>query len=125
VTKTIEVRPLAKDDDRSGLSCGQPDLDRFFEYYAGQNQFKLRLAVTYIALAQARIVGFATVATSSVERASVPSARLRKRLPTYPLPVRPRLRRRRGRARGPAPRQAGTDVLGDQDDRLRPRRLSR
>jgi GNAT superfamily N-acetyltransferase len=87
VTKTIEIRPLARDDDRSGLSCGQADLDRFFEHYAGQNQFKLHLAVTYVALVEARIVGFATVAASSMERASVPSTRLRKRLPTYPLPV--------------------------------------
>ncbi len=87
MAKTIEIRPLAKDDDRSGFSCGQPDLDRFFEHYTGQNQFKLRLAVTYVAIARARIVGFATVGASSVERASAPSARLRKGLPAYPLPV--------------------------------------
>ncbi len=87
MAKTIELRPLAKDDDRSGFSCGQPELDRFFEHYAGQNQFKLHLAVTYVALVETRIVGFATVAASSIERASVPSARLRKRLPAYPLPV--------------------------------------
>lgn len=87
MAKTIEIRPLAKDDDRSGFSCGQADLDRFFEHYAGQNQFKLHLAVTYVAVVEARIVGFATVAASSVERASVPSDRLRKRLPAYPIPV--------------------------------------
>jgi GNAT superfamily N-acetyltransferase len=87
VTKTIEIRPLAREDDRSGFSCGQPDLDRFFEHYAGQNQFKLHLAVTYVAVVDARIVGFATVAASSIERASVPGARLRKRLPAYPIPV--------------------------------------
>jgi GNAT superfamily N-acetyltransferase len=87
VARTIEIRPLARDDDRSGFSCGQPDLDRFVEHYAGQNQFKLHLAVTYVALAEARIVGFATIAASSIERASVPSARLRKRLRAYPLPV--------------------------------------
>lgn len=87
MAKTVELRPLARDDDRSGFSCGQADLDRFFEHYAGQNQFKLRLAVTYVALVDGRIVGFATVAPSSIERASVPNARLRKRLPSYPLPV--------------------------------------
>lgn len=85
--KTIELRPLTKEDDRSDFSCGEPDLDRFFDHYAGQNQFKLHLAVTYVALAEARIVGFATVAASSLEGAIVPSARLRKRLPDYPLPV--------------------------------------
>lgn len=87
MARTIEIRPLARDDDRSGFSCGQADLDRFFQHYAGQNQFKLHLAVTYVALAEARIVGFATVAASAIERASVPRARLRKRLPSYPLPV--------------------------------------
>lgn len=87
MAKAVEIRPLARDDDRSAFTCGQADLDRFFEHYAGQNQFKLNLAVTYVALVGARIVGFATVAPSTVERASVPSARLRKRLPGYPLPV--------------------------------------
>ena len=85
--KTIEIRPLARDDDRSGFSCGQADLDRFFEHYAGQNQFNLHLAVTYVAVVDEHLVGFATVAASSIERSRVPSARLRKRLPTYPLPV--------------------------------------
>lgn len=87
MAKAVEIRPLARDDDRSGFSCGHADLDRFFEYYAGQNHFKLHLAVTYVAVAEARIAGFATIAASSIERASVPSARQRKRLPSYPLPV--------------------------------------
>lgn len=87
MAKTVEIRPLARDDDRSGFSCGQADLDRFFEHYAGQNQFKLYLAVTYVAVGERRIMGFATVATSSLERASLPSARQRRRLASYPLPV--------------------------------------
>jgi hypothetical protein len=62
VANAVEIRPLARDDDRGGFSCGQNELDRFFEHYAGQNQFKLHLAVTYVALAEGRIVGFATVA---------------------------------------------------------------
>ncbi|CAN5867753.1 GNAT family N-acetyltransferase [soil metagenome] len=87
MVKAAELRPLARDDDRSAFSCGHADLDRFFEHYAGQNQFKLHLAVTYVAVVEGRIVGFATVAPSSIERTTVPSARLRKRLPSYPLPV--------------------------------------
>ncbi|MDT8369519.1 MAG: GNAT family N-acetyltransferase [Longimicrobiales bacterium] len=83
----IEIRLLARDDDRSGFSCGQADLDRFFEHYAGQNQFKLHLAVTWVAVVEGRIVGFATVAASSIERAGVPIPRLRGRMPAYPLPV--------------------------------------
>ena len=83
----IEIRQLQRTDDRSGFSCGEPALDRFFAHYAGQNQFKLRLAVTYIALLRERIVGFATVAVGSLGRREVPDARLRRRLPSYPLPV--------------------------------------
>ena len=40
-----------------------------------------------MALIDGVIVGYATVAASSVERTGVPSVRLRKRLPSYPLPV--------------------------------------
>jgi len=87
VPVVLEIRPLTRDDDRTSLSCGHAELDRFFEHYAGQNQFKLHLAVTYVALAEQRIAGFATVAASSIERKSLPSARLRRRLPGYPLPV--------------------------------------
>ena len=87
MAKTIEIRPLARSDDRRDFACGRPDIDRFFEHYAGQNQFKLHLAVSYVAVVDARIVGFATVAASSVERANVPSPRLRRRMPMYPLPV--------------------------------------
>ena len=85
--EVAEIRPLAQSDDRSGFSCGQADLDRFFIHYAGQNQFKLHLSVTYIAVVEGRIVGFATVASASIERASIPSARARGRMPAYPLPV--------------------------------------
>jgi GNAT superfamily N-acetyltransferase len=87
VERSVEVRPLAKEDDRSEFSCGQDDLDRFFRHYAGQNQFKLRLAVTYVAVVEGRILGFATVAVGEITRESLPGARLRKRLPAYPLPV--------------------------------------
>jgi GNAT superfamily N-acetyltransferase len=87
VASRAEIRPLARDDDRRGFDSGQPDLDRFFAHYAGQNQFRLHLAVTYVAVIDDRIVGFATVAAGALERAAVPSARLRRRMPGYPLPV--------------------------------------
>ena len=87
MAKAVEIRALTPTDDRSDFRCGQADLDRFFEYYAGQNQFKLHLSVTYLAVVDARIAGFATVSVASLERANLPSARLRRRLPNYPLPV--------------------------------------
>jgi GNAT superfamily N-acetyltransferase len=87
VERSVEIRPLAKEDDRSDFSCGQADLDRFFQHYSAQNQFKLHLAVTYVAVVDARIVGFATVCVGEITREGLPGTRLRKRLPAYPLPV--------------------------------------
>lgn len=87
MASAVEIRPLTRGDDRSGFSCGESELDRFFEHYAGQNQFKLHLAITYVAVVEGRILGFATVTAASIERTSVPGPRLRARLPAYPLPV--------------------------------------
>lgn len=86
----IRVRQLRPDDDRTCFSCGQPDLDRFFLRYAGQNQFKHHVGVTWVAVGDEgegdRIVGFATVSASQIEGTDLPPAQ-RKRLPRYPLPV--------------------------------------
>jgi GNAT superfamily N-acetyltransferase len=87
VAGELEIRPLRPDDDRGAFSCGQPDLDRFFHHYAGQNQFRFHLAVTYVAVVEGRLLGFATVSVGSLERKSLPTARLKRRLPGYPLPV--------------------------------------
>ena len=84
------VRALGPGDDRGAFRSGQPDLDRFFHRYAGQNQFKHHVGVTYVAVEGAQpdelIVGFATVSASHIEVAELP-AEQRKRLPRYPLPV--------------------------------------
>jgi hypothetical protein len=55
----------------TGSARDSTDLDRFFQHYAGHNQFKLHLSVTYVAVLNGRVVGFATVAAGSLERASV------------------------------------------------------
>lgn len=84
---TFKVRRLEPEDDRSGFSSGNVDLDRFFIRYAGQNQFRHHIGTTYIALDEdERIVGFATVAPSEIRPDLVPSKQ-GKKLPRYPLPV--------------------------------------
>lgn len=83
----LTVRLLRREDDRSSFSCGEPALDRYVQHYAGQNQFKLHLAVTWVATRDDEILGFATVTSGSLERRTHPDARLRSRLPDYPLPV--------------------------------------
>lgn len=83
----LEIRLLRREDDCGAFSCGDPTLDRYFQHYAGQNQFKLHLATTWVAVRGSRILGFATVASGSIERRMVPDPRLRRRLPDYSLPV--------------------------------------
>jgi GNAT superfamily N-acetyltransferase len=82
----IKVRRLEPTDDRSGFRSGNPDLDRFFIRYAGQNQFRHHIGTTYVAVEDDRILGFVTVAPSQIEIDDFPRAR-RKKLPRYPLPV--------------------------------------
>jgi GNAT superfamily N-acetyltransferase len=82
----MEIRALHEGDDRSQFRSGDPDLDRFFQKFAGQNQFKHYLGVTYVAVEATRILGFATVAPGHVEIDGLPAA-VRKKLPRYPLPV--------------------------------------
>ncbi len=84
---TFVVRRLEPADDRSTFRSGNPDLDRFFSRYAGQNQFRHHIGTTYVAVdARGRIAGFATVSASVISPAELAPAR-RRRLPAYPLPV--------------------------------------
>ena len=83
----MEIRALRESDDRSRFRSGDPDLDRFLAKYAGQNQFRHHIGVTYVALDDAGVIlGFATVAPASIEIEDLPAAERRK-LPRYPLPV--------------------------------------
>jgi predicted N-acetyltransferase YhbS len=82
----VSVRRLEPRDDRPEFRSGNIDLDRFFQRYAGQNQFRHHIGTTYIPVQGDRIVGFVTV--SSGEMVGEKLARsLRRRLPAYPLPV--------------------------------------
>jgi ribosomal protein S18 acetylase RimI-like enzyme len=82
----MEIRPLREGDDRSRFRSGDSDLDRFFREFAGQNQFRHHVGVTYVAAEERRILGFATVAPGHLEIDDLPVASRRK-LPRYPLPI--------------------------------------
>jgi GNAT superfamily N-acetyltransferase len=82
----ITIRLLAPDDDRPGFASGDPDLDRFFRRYSGQNQFRHHIGSTYVALEDDALVGFVTVNAASITIQDLPASRTR-RLPRYPLPV--------------------------------------
>ena len=45
----IRIRRLEPRDDRSEFHSGNIDLDRFFQRYAGQNQFRHHIGTTYVA----------------------------------------------------------------------------
>jgi hypothetical protein len=42
----IEIRALRERDNRASFRSGDADLDRFFQQFAGQNQFRHYLGVT-------------------------------------------------------------------------------
>ena len=78
----MEIRALREGDDRSWFQSGDPDLDRFFQRFAGQNQSKHYLGVTYVAVDGDAILGFATVAPGHIEIEGLP-AFVRRKLPRY------------------------------------------
>ncbi len=82
----MEIRALRASDNRSAFQSGDEVLDRFFHRYAGQNQFRHHLGVTYVAVEDGRVLGFATVAARHVDIEDLPE-RLRKKLPRYPIPA--------------------------------------
>ena len=80
------VRRLEPRDDRIGFRSGNIDLDRFFQRYSGQKQFRHHIGTTYVAVQNDRIVGFVTVSSGEIV-AEKPAKSLRRRLPDYPLPI--------------------------------------
>jgi GNAT superfamily N-acetyltransferase len=84
----LEVRRLrpAPADDRSDFRSGNIDLDRFFQRFAGQNQFRHHIGTTYVAIDAGVSGGFVTVAPSEIVVPDLPPT-IRKKLPMYPLPV--------------------------------------
>lgn len=82
----IEIRALRADDNRDGFRSGDVELDRFFHKFAGQNQFRLHIGTTYVAVRESDILGFATLSATSITIENLPKS-ARKRLPKYPLPA--------------------------------------
>jgi GNAT superfamily N-acetyltransferase len=82
----VEIRRLRAGDDRSRFRSGDPDLDRFLYSYAGQNQFRHHVGVTYVAVEDENILGYLTVAPGGIEIDDLPAG-LQRGLPRYPLPV--------------------------------------
>ncbi len=82
----VRVRRLESSDDRSQFGGGDIELDRFFQRYAGQNQFRHYIGTTYVAEAEGRLLGFVTVNSGEICAQRI-TRLMRKRLPDYPLPI--------------------------------------
>lgn len=82
----MEIRALRPTDDRARFRSGDADLDRFFQVYAGQNQFRHHIGTTYVAVEGRDLCGYLTVAPGSIEIDDLPAA-ARRRLPSYPMPI--------------------------------------
>ena len=81
---TAEIRALRIEDDREGFRSGDEALDLYFHRYAGQNQFRHHVGVTYVAVVETRVLAFATVSPATLDAADLPKGR---KMPPYPLPV--------------------------------------
>lgn len=81
-----EIRRLTAEYDRSAFSCGDVDLDRFFQRYAALNQFEHHIGVTYVAVLERELMAFVTVAPSEIVPQTLPRPR-KAGMPKYPIPV--------------------------------------
>jgi GNAT superfamily N-acetyltransferase len=81
---TVEIRPLQPADDRKSFRSGDGALDLYFHLYAGQNQFRHHIGVSYVAVEGKRILGFVTVSPASLDAGDLPSGR---KAPPYPVPI--------------------------------------
>ena len=81
-----EIRLLTPQDDRQAFSCSNIELDYYFQKFAGQNQFKNYIGSNYVLVEEGEILGFVSVTTSELYKASIPPDES-KGVPNYPLPV--------------------------------------
>lgn len=82
--KTVKVEALQPHHDRAGFRSGVDVLDRYLALQAGQDARK-NITAPFVALVpEGPIVGYYTLAASSVPVAELPLALTRK-LPRYPL----------------------------------------
>ncbi len=82
----VRVRRVEPRDDRSGFRSGNIELDRYFQRYAGQNQFRHHIGTTYVAVVGDRVTGYVTVSSGEMVAENL-TKNLRRRLPAYPLPI--------------------------------------
>jgi GNAT superfamily N-acetyltransferase len=86
---TVTIRRLEEFDEVAGFDCGDEPLNNYLKRHAWTNQQKVSIGVTYVAVDEAApqaVLGYFTLATSSVPRERFPKKFVRG-LPPYDLPL--------------------------------------
>ncbi len=85
----VTIRRLEGPDELESFDCGDEPLNNYLKRHAWTNQEKSSIGVTYVAIEESlpRIVlGYFTLATSSIPRDGLPKKHVRG-LPPYDLPL--------------------------------------
>jgi GNAT superfamily N-acetyltransferase len=85
----VTIRRLEEIDEVEGFDCGDEPLNNYLKRHAWTNQQKSSIGVTYVAIDESAphaVLGYFTLATSSVPRDSLPKKYVRG-LPPYDLPL--------------------------------------
>jgi GNAT superfamily N-acetyltransferase len=85
----VTIRRLEEPDEVEGFHCGDEPLNSYLKRHAWTNQEKSSIGVTYVAVEESTphiVLGYFTLATSSIPRDSLPKRHVRG-LPPYDLPL--------------------------------------
>ena len=85
IVEGLAVEPLANRHDRASFTCGVDALDRYLRRQAGQDM-RRRITACLVLIARREpetILGFHTLATTSIDLGGLPSG-IATRLPRYP-----------------------------------------
>lgn len=85
----VSIRPLDETDEVESFDCGDEPLNNYLKRHAWTNQRKISIGVTYVAIdesAPRAVLGYYTLATSSIPRDRLP-AKYTRGLPAYDLPL--------------------------------------
>lgn len=82
----MRVRALRAEDDRQRFESGHPEIDDFFQRYAGQNQWRQHIGVTYCLFRGEYVAGFVTLSAGDIDPRELPDG-VGARLPRYSAPV--------------------------------------
>jgi GNAT superfamily N-acetyltransferase len=85
----VTIRRLEEPDEVASFDCGDEPLNNYLRRHAWTNQEKVSIGVTYVAVEEAApraVLGYFTLATSSVPRDRLPKKVVRG-LPPYDLPL--------------------------------------